>query len=181
MFLNQPNGELLATGCYDSIGRVWYKNGTMKFVLKKHEAAILCIRWNSSGSLIATGAADRTAILWDSGSGESRQQFSFHSDPILDIAWKDDVTFATCSVDREIYINELGSLEPLHQFSGHKADINKILWDPSEKYLASSSDDYAVKIWTMDNETPVLDLTYSISDILSMVWITISERSFLAT
>ena len=114
-----PDGHYLASGSYDGCARLWTKSGELKFKLEKHDGAILCLKWNKSGDLIATGSTDKSAIVWDINTGEARQDFHFHSEPTLDVSWKDDVTFATCSVDKDIYVCQMGSMEPLAQFSGH--------------------------------------------------------------
>jgi transducin (beta)-like 1 len=78
------------------------------------------LKWNKKGDVLLTISVDKSAIVWDPSSGEVRQQFEFHTAPILDVDWRDDTTFATCSNDKHIFVCQLGSLAPLVQFTGHK-------------------------------------------------------------
>ena len=48
------------------------------------------------------------AIIWDTKSGMSKQQFAFHSAAALDVDWKDEFTFASCSQDQRIIVCRLG-------------------------------------------------------------------------
>ena len=87
----QPEGEILATGSYSGICKIWTKEGDLKFTLSKHrgtlltslkyfnfKAAISCLAWNQSGDVLVTGSEDNTAIAWDSITGDMRQIFDFH-------------------------------------------------------------------------------------------------------
>lgn len=117
---------MLATGSYDGIARVFYRNGDPKYAMKKHVGPIFSIKWNKKGELLLSGGVDKSAIVWDIRTGEARQSFSFHQGPTLDVDWRDDSTFASSSADKKIYVCQLGSLAPLKQFVGHK--VWNILW-----------------------------------------------------
>lgn len=49
-----------------------------------------------------------SAIIWDTKSGKSKQQFAFHTAAALDVDWKDEFTFASCSQDMCIFVCRLG-------------------------------------------------------------------------
>lgn len=145
-------------------------------------AAISCLAWNQSGDILVTGSEDNTAIAWDSVTGDMRQIFDFHFGsfssinhfhelaPVLDIDWKDDITFATCSHDKTIYVCQLGSPVPLKDFVGHESDINTVRWDHSGTYCASSSDDNTAKIWVMESSTCKWNLTGHTEVIVTLIW-----------
>ncbi|KAI8911606.1 WD40-repeat-containing domain protein [Gorgonomyces haynaldii] len=177
-----PDGQFLATGSYDGIGRVWTKLGKPVLKLVKHEGPIFCLKYSRRGDLIATGSVDKTAIIWDATTGEARQQFLFHSGPVLDLAWRDESTLATSSADHRIFVCQLGSLEPLVQFVGHTSEVNAIRWDNSGKYLASCSDDKTAKVWTIDSEKPLLSLTDHSREVYMTRWCPADDdRLLLAT
>lgn len=171
-----PDGNLLATGSYDGLARIWHKNGTIflsgtiKYKMEKHLGPIFSLKWNKTGDLLLSGGVDKSAIVWDIRTGDCRQQFSFHQGPTLDVDWRDDTTFATSSADMKIYVCQLGSLAPLKQFQGHKDEVNCIRWDPSGKYLASCADDQTAKVWTLDNDEPILDLAAHGKEIYTIRW-----------
>ncbi|KAE8212075.1 hypothetical protein CF327_g4243 [Tilletia walkeri] len=82
-----PDGTLLASGSYDGILRLWTAQGELFLVMPMHSGPIFGVQWNRTGAQILTGSADGTAIVWDLSSGKVRQQFSLHSDSVLDVDW----------------------------------------------------------------------------------------------
>jgi len=177
-----PSGTLLATGAYDGQARLWNKNGQLIYTMKRHEGPIFSLKWNHKGDLFLTGSVDKTAVIWDSNSGEARQQYSFHFGPILDVDWKDDITFATCSTDKQIYVCQLGSPEPLKQFTGHEDEVNIIKWDPDSSLLASCSDDRTARVWDIDQNSPICTFKEHEKEIYTIKWCTNTKKTkILAT
>ena len=68
---------------------------------------------------------DRTTIIWDSQSGQHKQQFAFHSAPALDVDWQTDESFASCSTDKCIHVCRLGSDKPIKSFHGHTNEVSQ--------------------------------------------------------
>ncbi|CAK0781123.1 hypothetical protein CVIRNUC_005291 [Coccomyxa viridis] len=164
------NGQLLATGSYDGLARVWSKEGELKNTLNNHRGPIFSLKWNKKGDLLLSGSVDKTAIVWDGRTGEVKQQFEFHTAPTLDVDWKNNTSFATCSTDKMIHVCKLGETQPLKTFEGHKDEVNAIKWDPTGKLLASCSDDHTAKIWSLSQSTPLHDLTAHTKEIYTIKW-----------
>ena len=148
------SGELLATGSYDGVARVWKKNGELIHMLTCHRGPIFSLKWNKSGSFLLSGSYDKTTIVWEvtAEKGVVRQQFHFHQAPALDVDWKDDATFASCSTDKCVHICQVGKQEPLKTYKGHTDEVNAVKWDPSGTLLASCSDDCTAKVWNVAND-----------------------------
>jgi len=163
-------GSLLATGSYDGIARIWSQNGELRSTLVKHKGPIFSLKWNKKGDLLLSGSVDKTAVIWDVRTGESQQQFEFHSAPTLDVDWRDDTSFATCSTDKMIYVCELGKNRPIKTFQGHTDEVNAIEWDPTGTLLASCSDDYSAKIWTMKQDKCLWDFRQHQKEIYTIRW-----------
>jgi len=176
-----PTGTLLATGAYDGKARIWNKSGQLIYTMIRHTGPIFSLKWNQKGDLFLTGSVDKTAIIWDSNTGEARQQYNFHTGPILEADWKDDITFATCSTDKQIFVCQLGSPEPIIQFSGHEDEINIIKWDPEGKLLASCSDDRTACVWSMEQNTPICVFKEHEKEIYTIKWCTNTKTKILAT
>ena len=160
-----PDGTLLASGSYDGILRLWTPQGDLHLVMSMHQGAIFAVRWNRKGNMLLTGSADGTAIVWDVSSGRTRQQFSLHSDNVLDVQWLTgdidsqvahpnpsvaDAVFATCSADNSVQICKVGEPKPLKSLVRHTDEVNSIRFDPSQSLLASASDDGVVHVWVVD-------------------------------
>lgn len=168
------NGELLATGSYDGVARVWGRTGAIVHTLTRHIGPIFSLKWNKSGKFLLSGSYDKTTIVWDvSGdAGMVKQQFSHHTAPALDVDWKDDITFASCSTDKTVAICQVGSSSPLHEFRGHNDEVNAVKWDPSGTLLASCSDDSTAKVWDASSGSadPLYDFTSHKQEIYTVKW-----------
>jgi transducin (beta)-like 1 len=96
-------------------------------------------------------ADDKTVVVWDPTTSEARQQFSFHSAPVLTCAWGTDTTFASAGTDKAVHVCALGERAPSRTFAGHVDEVNSVAWSPnaSRGILASGSDDGTVRVWSM--------------------------------
>ncbi|XP_020522852.1 WD40 repeat-containing protein HOS15 isoform X4 [Amborella trichopoda] len=164
-------GTLLATGSYDGHARIWTRDGELKNTLTKHKGPIFSLKWNKKGDSLLSGSVDKTAIVWDVRSGEWKQQFEYHSAaPTLDVDWRNNVSFATCSTDSMIYVCKIGERAPIKIFSGHQGEVNAIKWDPTGSLLASCSDDFTAKIWSLKQDKCLHDLREHTKEIYTIKW-----------
>ncbi|KAI0217342.1 hypothetical protein L0F63_002131 [Massospora cicadina] len=128
-----PKGTVLATGSYDGYVRQFTHSGWLRFQGDGHSSP--CCR----------GGMDMTARIWCSAKGIQLQQLTWHTDAVVDVAWKCENIFATCSNDGLIFIGQFEEPDPLYTFSEHKMSVNAIRWDPTGTLLASCSDDMSIK------------------------------------
>jgi len=169
----KSDGSALATGCYDGRARVWSKGASLLWTLEKHKGPVFALKWNRAGTFLLSGSVDNTAIVWDVESGTMKQQFEFHTAPILDVNWMDNETFATCSSDTTVQVCRVGSKLPIRTFKGHQNEVNAIQWAPyasSKRVLASCSDDHTAKIWSLDQDSCVHTLSEHSKEIFQLKW-----------
>ncbi|XP_073971536.1 transducin beta like ebi isoform X1 [Rhodnius prolixus] len=164
------DGTLLATGSYDGYARIWTTSGLLDRTLGQHKGPIFALKWNKRGNYILSAGVDKTTIIWDAGSGQCTQQFSFHSAPALDVDWQTNTSFASCSTDQCIHVCKLHVDKPIKSFQGHTNEVNAIKWDPQGNLLASCSDDMTLKIWSMKHDTCVHDLQAHSKEIYTIKW-----------
>ncbi|GAA5994291.1 WD40 repeat domain-containing protein [Rhodotorula paludigena] len=150
-----PSGSLLATATEDGIARIWTVSGDLHLVLSMHQRSITALKWSPSGTMILTGSLDQTVCLWEVSSGKVRQQFSTHSDQVLDVDWNDDTMFASASSDRLVHLMSTSRPTPLHRFRGHRDDVNVVKFSPCGTLVASCADDTTVRVWSLRNIGPI--------------------------
>jgi len=164
------DGTLLATGSYDGYARIWTTDGRLASTLGQHKGPIFALKWNKKGNYILSAGVDKTTIIWDASTGQSTQQFAFHSAPALDVDWQTNTSFASCSTDQCIHVCKLGCDRPIKTFTGHTNEVNAIKWDPHGNYLASCSDDMTLKIWSMKHDKCIHDLQAHSKEIYTIKW-----------
>lgn len=165
-----PDGETLATGCYDGCARLWSKTGQLRHTLDLHKGPLFSLKWSKSGKRILSGSVDASTAVWDGESGGLVKQFNFHNAPTLDVDWRDENTFASCSTDKMIFLCALDSNTPLMSYEGHRDEINCLKFDPSGTLLASCSDDFTAKIWTASSTRPACDFKEHYREVYTMQW-----------
>ena len=168
------SGELLATGSYDGVARVWSRSGELRQTLKGHRGPIFSLKWNKRGNFLLSGSYDKSTIVWDvtGDVGFVKQQFSYHFAPALDVDWKDDLTFASCSTDKTVQICRVGLARPIKTYTGHADEVNAVKWDPSGTLLASCSDDCTAKVWDINSprNEPKWDFKSHQQEIYTVKW-----------
>lgn len=180
------NGELLATGSYDGVARIWSRSGALRYTLRGHHGPIFSLKWNKKGNYVLSGSYDKNTIVWDvcDSPGEIVQKFTYHTSPALDVDWKDNETFASCSTDKTVLVCRVGVSEPIKVYRGHKDEVNGVKWDPSGRFLASCSDDYTAKVWDVESDKPgpLYNFDRHTEEIYTLKWSpNQSRRPLLAT
>lgn len=132
-----PDGSLLATGGLDAIGRVWdLRSGRSIAVLEGHIKGIHGMDWSPNGYHLASASADCSVKIWDMRKRDAGELFSIPAHTML----VSDVRF-------------LGSVEAsaLAMPVKDENEENVAVLDVSGTYLATSSYDGTVKLWSADN------------------------------
>lgn len=152
-----PDGQLLATGSYDGTSRLWTLNGSSAGMLTGHAGPIFSLRWTTDAKYILSGGVDRSARIWDVKTCKEVKRFNVHSAPTLDVAWRDNTSFATCSSDKTVTLCRWDREEPLQRWEEHTDEVNAVVWEPTMggggggpasdvKFLASCSDDKTIRV-----------------------------------
>ncbi|MFZ4815279.1 MAG: protein kinase domain-containing protein, partial [Phototrophicaceae bacterium] len=125
----------------------------------QHTRDIVTAGFSPDGRLMATGSLDRTAIIWNSETGELVQRISGHAEPILTLAFSPNGSgLVTASgnqfappTDVSIRLWDVISGQELRRFGEDhaSASINDILFSPDGDWLYSAdADDYMIR-WEM--------------------------------
>jgi len=145
------DGLYLATGCYDSILRVWTQDGNLYMTHPQHQGPIFATRFSRSGKWLLSASLDGTACVWDVEEKRLFMQFRCHEECCLDVDWLDDSTFASCGADHMIHILQIGRQDPILTLRGHTDEVNQIKYNISTQLLASCSDDATARVWNLSD------------------------------
>ncbi|EME45086.1 hypothetical protein DOTSEDRAFT_70964 [Dothistroma septosporum NZE10] len=153
--------------CYDNLRiskNAWDTN------LVKANPKYLSVNWESGG-----GGAFAVIPLEEKGKlPDQIPLFRGHTAVVLDTDWSpfDDSIIASASDDGKVFLwqvpenfslrtdaEEPEDVKPVGKLSGHSRKVGHVLFNPAaENVLASSSGDYTVKIWDLENGKPKLTL-----------------------
>jgi len=125
--------------------------------LSGHDGAVFGVQYSPDGRLIATASADRTARLWNAGTGDVIHVLNGHDDDVSAVAFSPDGrTLATCSDDHTIKLFETASGNELTTLIGHADWVCDVEFAPHGEHLASAGRDGILKVWNLVTNTALL-------------------------
>ncbi|KAL2346450.1 hypothetical protein Fmac_000450 [Flemingia macrophylla] len=124
-----------------------------------HQDEVNAIKWDPTGSLLASCSDDHTAKIWNLKQDNFLHDLKEHVKGIYTIRWSptgpstnspnQQLVLASASFDSTIKLwdVELGSL--LYSLNGHRDPVYSIAFSPNGEYLASGSMDRYLYIWSV--------------------------------
>jgi len=143
-----PDGaHLLAIGD-DLAVRVWdLETGTLRHLLKGHQATIAMARFSPDGQRLVTASWDRTAQIWDVTSGEGIQVLP-HPDAVSSAAFSPDgqllVTSSWDGVAR-VLNGKTGQVQVL--LPGDGQPLLDVEYSPTGQAIVTTSTDGSAALW----------------------------------
>lgn len=126
-------------------------------------------QWNKDGSAIVTVSEKNNVILWNT-EGKLRHSYQGHTEPVVNIDWKNNNVFATGSQDGVIKVWDVQSSSAIKTYTGHDNNIKCLKWDNAGALLASGSEDCTVKIWSPNYDKPLYTFSEHKEMIHSLKW-----------
>ena len=105
-----PDDRVLASAVGSDINLFDTQTATLMKKLTKHEAAVNALAFSANGRLLASGSADRTAIIWQIDSGKSKHILKGHDQTVSAVAFSPDGTLlASGSGNASVVLWEVAS------------------------------------------------------------------------
>ena len=121
--------------------------------LRGHEREVNVLRWDHTGTYLASGSEDRTARIWSLKSETCIFSLQGHSGSVEVLRWmpakpKDQkFILATASHDSTVRLWNAKTGECLQNYNRHTSAVLSICFSPCGRFLASGSVDRTFKIW----------------------------------
>lgn len=123
-FRFHPDGSLAASGGLDAIGRVWdLRTGRTAMILDGHVKGIYSIDFSPNGYQVATAGADNSVMIWDIRQVKSIFTIPAHTKIVSEVKF----------------------------YQGDQTGGEESSFSNQGTFLATSSYDRTVKLWSADN------------------------------
>ncbi len=150
-----PSGEALTCGGrWDGVTTLAAADGRVLATPRGPDGVpVGDVAYARDGSLLAAGADDRTAYLWDSASSELAGLLRAHAGYVNGVAFSPDGTLlATGSHDQTVGIWDVAGRYLLTRLEGHTAQVLRVAFSPDGTLLASVSWDGTLRLWGVPQE-----------------------------
>ncbi|OMO56545.1 hypothetical protein CCACVL1_26457 [Corchorus capsularis] len=124
-----------------------------------HQGEVNCVKWDPTGSLLASCSDDITAKIWCMKQDKYVHDLREHTKEIYAIRWSPTgpgtnnpnhpLILASASFDSTVKLwdVELGKL--LYSLNGHRDPVYSVAFSPNGEYLASGSLDKSMHVWSL--------------------------------
>ncbi|KAI0883900.1 WD40 repeat-like protein [Annulohypoxylon maeteangense] len=160
-----PTGGYFATGASDFGVHLWYfaktsKEAEQTSIFKPGRINDLSLSPNDR--VLAIAHEGGHLILWDTETNNelcNPRMDSGHTESVVSVSFSPmkGSMLLSSSTDHSISICDVKTGKRLHRFLSHADWIRFSVWSPDENYIASGSEDGAVRIWKigdMDDQKP---------------------------
>ena len=167
-----PDGSRLAAGFRDTTVRIWEtKSGKQLKILRGHKAQVLSVAFSSDGASVAAWGVDGAIKIWNADSGQLTKEI-VHPGNVGAGLWSPDDKLLACGHwDGTVTISSATNVDKFVTLGGSYAPISALAWSPdSSRLAATSSYDYAARIWDVASGKVVLGPLLHSHEAMSIAW-----------
>jgi DNA-binding beta-propeller fold protein YncE len=130
------------------------------------ENALYAVRYNTSGTRIATGGVKGIVEIWDTSTWTVLFTITVHTHAVRQIAFSPDDTELVAIAGDMVKILDVQTGETLHELTGHKRPIYDVAYSPDGTQIATASFDDTVNIWDSRTGNVITTITENTESVL---------------
>ncbi|TBU19459.1 hypothetical protein CWI42_020180 [Ordospora colligata] len=139
IFSMDVHGAMIATCSLEGEVNVWDDKCRLSKTIKKHTGAVLCIRFNNDGKLLASGGDDRMVFVYTSD-GDVVYSASEHESDVSNVMWTDRFLISA-GYDGWVVLHDLKTFCVVKKMHSHEGQIKGIYIDKNHKYMCTQGED----------------------------------------
>ncbi|KAJ3275038.1 Dynein assembly factor with WDR repeat domains 1 [Terramyces sp. JEL0728] len=126
-----------------------YSKYSLFKTLNTHVMPLTNCVFDKSGGRFLTGSYDRTAKLWDTGSGKEILSLNGHQNVVYALAFNNPFSdkIATGSFDKTVKLWEAETGKCVYTYSGHTGEVVSVNFNPQSSIILSASMDSNAILW----------------------------------
>eukprot|EP00172_Hildenbrandia_rubra_P002871 Plantae.Rhodophyta-Hildenbrandia_rubra.ctg4067.p1 GENE.Plantae.Rhodophyta-Hildenbrandia_rubra.ctg4067~~Plantae.Rhodophyta-Hildenbrandia_rubra.ctg4067.p1 ORF type:complete len:471 (-),score=61.77 Plantae.Rhodophyta-Hildenbrandia_rubra.ctg4067:3041-4279(-) len=132
---------------------------TPQQVFHGHQDEINCVKWDPSGTLLASCSDDFSAKIWSPNSSSCVFDLREHTKPVYTLRWSPNANrrllLATASFDALIKLWDINTGRCIKTLASHTSPVYSIDFSPNGEYLVSGSFDHSLNVWNVKDGTLV--------------------------
>jgi WD40 repeat protein/serine/threonine protein kinase len=131
-----------------SVFQEWRAADAQVLALTGHTDRVRSATFSPDGRRILTGSYDKTARVWDAGSGRQMMVLAGHTDRVTSAAFSPDGRrVATGSADNTARIWDSSTGREITLLRGHTERVLSVAFSPDSRFVVTGSMDKTARIW----------------------------------
>jgi U3 small nucleolar RNA-associated protein 13 len=155
-FCVHPNGTEVVVATQNFLLRHWKLDptgttgNTCLRAIRGHTMPVLCMTYDPTGTLVATGSADRTIRIWDVDRGYCTHNFREHTDIIRSVQFHPDadrLLLVSTSEDNSVRVFDLRDSACVGCFREHLSTPTAVSFSPDGYLMTSVGRDKVMNVY----------------------------------